>query len=140
MAERTDKAFDDQEGPCTKQFLLSQLMEKRDDKLGHKVEEILWIGRQYAIYRTDKGVYVQFSDSEDEEKAQRCRFTRISPELCELRYLTSELHARWYSSLFLLRSGSGGDPANLYDQSIAQSIALVTTFRGERNLRSKHWR
>jgi hypothetical protein len=42
----------DGSGPCTKPFLLSDLMEGKKDKLEHEVEEILWIGRNYAFYRS----------------------------------------------------------------------------------------
>jgi hypothetical protein len=42
----------DGSGPCSKPFLLSDLMEGKKDKLEHEVEEILWIGRNYAFYRS----------------------------------------------------------------------------------------
>jgi hypothetical protein len=35
-------------GPCGRPFLLCELVEGQNDKLGHKVEEILWIGRGYV--------------------------------------------------------------------------------------------
>ena len=126
MDECTAKGFNRQpsekDGPCTKPFLLCELVEGQKDKLGHKVEEILWIGQRYAIYRSQKGVYVQFSDCVAEEAAQRNRFTEISPELCELRYLTSEMRSRWFSAI----GSKGGQHASyLYDHNIAQSLMLV---------------
>jgi len=78
------------ESRCTKPFLLCELQEGKSDKLGHIVEDILWMGRNYAIYRTERGVYLHFSDVPAEEADQRSRFTDICPELCELRYFTSQ--------------------------------------------------
>ena len=37
------------ESRCTKPFLLCELQEGKSDKLGHIVEDILWMGRNYAI-------------------------------------------------------------------------------------------
>jgi hypothetical protein len=107
----------DASGPCTKPFLLCELMEGKDDKLGHIVEEILWIGQNYAIYRSQKGVYVQFSNVLQEAAEQRCRFTEISPELCELRYLTNEMRSGW--------NPTRRHPSYLYDHNIAQAVMLV---------------
>jgi hypothetical protein len=109
-------------GPCAKPFSLSELMEGKKDKLGHKVEEILWIGRDYAIYSSEKGVYVQFSDRPEEEAAQRNRFTEISPELCELRYLTYEMRSRWSFGFGAL---IGRRPSSLFDHNMAQALMLV---------------
>ena len=47
---------------CTIPFLLCDLRPGDRDKLGNTVHEILWIGSNYAIYRSDKGVYAHFSD------------------------------------------------------------------------------
>jgi hypothetical protein len=110
---------------CTEPFLLCQLQKGKTDKLGHRVEDILWVGRDYAIYRSEKGVYVQFSDDPKEEAIQRSRFTEICPELCELRYFTSQIHSRWFG----LRAP--GDTPSLYDHNIAQAIMLVMQDRGE---------
>jgi hypothetical protein len=102
----------DGNGPCATPFLLGQLKEGERDKLGHIVKEILWIGQEYAIYRSKYGVYVQFSDSHDVEKDQRKKFTEISPELCELRYLTYEMRSSWIlgfsSRIFGLGRGRDG--------------------------------
>src|SRR5262249_27153601 len=109
------------DGPCAKPFLLCQLREGQNDKLEHLVEEIFWIGQQYAVYRSEKGVYVQFSDSPDVEAVQRSRFTAISPELCELRYLTYEMR----SNPFRFRSQTGRNPSSLYEHNMAQAVMLV---------------
>jgi hypothetical protein len=126
MADHIATAFSSSqttgESRCTKPFLLCELQEGKSDKLGHKVEDILWMGRNYAIYRTERGVYVHFSDVPAEEVEQRSRFTEICPELCELRYFTSQMH-----SSFGLRFGSrpGFSKSSLYDHNIAQAIMLV---------------
>jgi hypothetical protein len=112
----------DESGSCTKPFSIRELLESRKDKLGHDVEEILWLGRNYAIYRSHKGVYVQFADCRQEEIAQRSRFTEISPELCELRYLTHEMHSR---SGFVFGPRNGRHLSSLYDHNIAQALMLV---------------
>src|SRR5215468_9631350 len=83
--------------PSTDPFLLDNLEIGKPDKLGNIVREIFWIGEHYAIYCSDKGVYVHFSDLPDVEQAQRERFTEICPELCELRYLTAQMRGRnWW--------------------------------------------
>jgi hypothetical protein len=125
MEEHTRKVSDEQlgdDGPCAKSFLLCQLKEGQKDKLEHLVEEIFWIGQQYAVYRSEKGVYVQFSDSPDVEAVQRRRFTAISPELCELRYLTYEMRSHSFRRLI---SQTSSHPSSLYEHNMAQAVALV---------------
>jgi hypothetical protein len=78
---------------CADPFKLCELQEGQPDKLGHKIEQILWFATTYAIYRTKQGVYVHFSDNEDEASKQRQRFIRICPELCELRYLMPQIRS-----------------------------------------------
>ncbi len=119
-------------GLCTTPFLLCELREGKKDKLGHEVEEILWIGRNYAIYRSKKGVYVQFSDRPREEAVQRSSFTAISPELCELRYLTSQMHLAWN---FGFGPRTDHHPSSLYDHNIAQALMLVMEHRIEEGKR-----
>jgi len=94
---------------CEKRFLLRDLIPGETDKLGHIVEEILWIGQDYKVYRSRKGIYVHFSDCRDVETAQRKRFTEISPELCELRYLTDQMSSS----------------ASLYYHNMAQAVMLA---------------
>jgi hypothetical protein len=108
----------DKVGPCGTPFLLCQLMEGQKDKLGHEVIEILWIGQNYAIYCSEKGMYVQFADTEKEAAEQRSRFTEISPEICELRYLTPQMQS---AGKFRL----GRPRESLYDHNIAQAMMLV---------------
>ncbi len=119
-------------GQCSEPFPLSQIVPGRTDKLGNKVEEILWIGSQYAIYRSDKGVHVHFSDCPEKEKEQRAAFTGICPELCELRYLIGNMHdgsfGRLSSLLRRLGVTSGDRPMRsrkLYEHNIAQALMLA---------------
>jgi hypothetical protein len=102
----------DRSEPCTNPFRLRELKEGEKDKLGHEVEEILWLARNYAIYRSRLGVYIQFSDLPQEEDFQRKKFTEVSPELCELRYLTHEMR-----STFALGFGrrASQQPSTLYE-------------------------
>jgi hypothetical protein len=95
MDDRTATGFAklaaDESDHCTAPFRISELLESKKDKLGRDVKEILWLGPNYAVYRTEKSVHVQFSDCKLVEADQRRLFTKISPELCELRYLTDQL-------------------------------------------------
>jgi hypothetical protein len=117
----------DGNGPCATPFLLGQLKEGQKDKLGHTVKEILWVGQGYAVYRSEAGVYVQFSDSSDVAAEQRQKFTGISPELCELRYLTSEMRSSWIPDSFsrVFRKDRSIHYSNLFDRNIAQAVMLV---------------
>jgi hypothetical protein len=101
-------------------FDLCDLEKDKPDNLGNTVREILWRQTNYAIYRSDKGVYVHFSDSKEEEKDQRKRFTEICPELCELRYLTAQMKgSNWRPSFF------GSRKHTLYDNNMAQALMLM---------------
>jgi hypothetical protein len=106
--------------PCTPSFDLRDLKKDKQDNLGNTVRDILWRQKNYAIYRTDKGVYVHFSDCPKEETDQRSRFTEICPELCELRYLTAQMRGwNW-------RPGFSGRPRlTLYDNNMAQALMLM---------------
>jgi hypothetical protein len=104
--------------PCAQS--LCDLQKDGQDNLGNTVKEILWRQTNYAIYRSDKGVYVHFSDSKEEEKDQRKRFTEICPELCELRYLTAQMKgSNWRPSFF------GSRKHTLYDNNMAQALMLM---------------
>lgn len=62
------------EESCTEPFLLCNLKRNEPDKLGNTVEDIYWIAANYAIYRSERGVYVRFSDCTEEEHTQ-CQHT-----------------------------------------------------------------
>src|SRR6516225_773810 len=106
---------------CTDPLMLCDLREGGLDKLGHIIEEILWVGSNYAIYRTKKGVYVHFSDDEEQAEEQRQRFIKVCPEICELRYLTPQIR----SAGPLISRWKNSDGSSLYDHNIAQAIMLV---------------
>jgi hypothetical protein len=103
-------------GSCD--VLLDQIAPNKEDKLHNKIREILWRGTNYAIYCSDKGIYVHFSDCKKEEEDQRKRFTKICPEVCELRYLTDQMRGRnWWPRSDLRHT--------LYAHNMAQALMLV---------------
>src|SRR5262245_55433162 len=109
------------------QFPLSKLQRGQLDKLGNTVQAIMWFGESYAIYRSDKGVYVHFSDRRREEREQRKRFAEICPELCELRYLTSQMKDRWWHRVKRAPKTmmSPYRKHALYEHNIAQALMLL---------------
>ena len=123
MDDRTSiPAPDPRPRSCAAPFMLCELKEGQPDKLGHSVQQILWFAKNYAIYRTEQGVHVQFSDNDEEASEQRCGFTKICPELCELRYLTAQIPA---TKPLIFRGRKGYDGSSLYDHNVAQAIMLV---------------
>jgi hypothetical protein len=123
MDDRTSiLAPDTKPRSCAAPFMLCELKEDEPDKYGHNVEQILWLVKNYAIYRTKQGVYVHFSDDDQEAREQRCRFTKICPELCELRYLTAQIRSM---KPLIFGGGGGYGRSTLYDHNIAQAIMLV---------------
>ncbi|MGJ0426858.1 hypothetical protein [Methylocystis sp.] len=95
---------------CHVDFHIEEIQPGKKDKLGNDIMQVLWYGSNYIVYKSGYGVCVHFSNDKDIEKAQRDALTIISPELCELRYLTSQMR---------------GDGLSLYDFNIAQSIMLL---------------
>src|SRR6476620_7901871 len=122
MDDYTARPYVNISSTCGKPFSIDELIETKKDRLHYKVEEIFWLGLNYAVYRSEKGMSVQFSDCHVEAKAQRSRFTEISPELCELRHLTSEMRSR---SLFGYPLRASRKSASLYEQDMAQAVSLV---------------
>jgi len=111
-------------------FSLKRIQRGEHDKLGNKILEILWLSPDYAVYRTASGVFIHFSDDKQKEVEQRAAFTTICAELCELRFLTSEMRVkRWrLPGLSGRRSPEmqGGDPDHLiFNHNIAQSLMLL---------------
>lgn len=100
------------------------------DKLGNVIRDVLWLSPDYAIYRSDDGIFVHFSDRKEKAAEQRLAFTTICAELCELRYLTGDMHgtrvhpARFIKRHLSRRSGRG-ESSSLFDHNIAQSIMLL---------------
>jgi len=128
--------------PCARS--LRDLKKDGQDNLGNTVREILWRQKDYAIYCSDKGVYVHFSDCEQEEKEQRKRFREICPELCELRYMIAQMRGwnwwPWFSSrrrhtlyehnmaqaLMLMMEGDKDAAQNIAQQTLAMAVRRVT--------------
>ena len=108
---------------CTIPFLLCDLRPGDRDKLGNTVQEILWIGSNYAIYRSDKGVYAHFSDCPAEAQRQIAQFTDICPELCELSYLTSQMESVFCIPFLSRRREGIGDA--LFEHNMAQALMLI---------------
>ncbi|MGY3606986.1 MULTISPECIES: hypothetical protein [unclassified Bradyrhizobium] len=114
---------------CTKPFLLCDLAVGKKDKLGNKIAEILWLARDYAVYRSHRGVHVHFSDCPREEDLQRGRFTQISAELCELRYLTAQMSPGWTFGLHRPSS-------SIYHHNMAQAVMLVMENKDQADLKN----
>jgi hypothetical protein len=105
-------------------FRLDQLQIGKIDSLGRIVREVLFRGAAYAIYRSDRGVYVHFSDHEEQEREQRRVYSTICPELCELRYLTSQMRGGLFNNVPLL-GPVFHKRDSLYDHNIAQALMLL---------------
>jgi len=122
---------DNSRNTCHGELLLEQVVIGQPDKLCNIVREILWGGVDYLIYRTDKGVFVHFSDCAKREKEQRVAFTEICPELCELRFLTQGMrgkHGPWWRRLRAQNGDQALDDraaASLFDHNIAQALMLL---------------
>jgi len=59
---------------------LRDLQEGKPDAIGATVREIAFRGKDYAIYRSDRGVYVHFSDDPATASAQRAAYVKLSPQ------------------------------------------------------------
>jgi hypothetical protein len=94
------------------------------DKLGNKIRQIIWIGRQYAIYLSTQGVDIQFSNDPETEKEQLKKFTVLCPELCELRFLVNQMIERRPWIVKMLSRGGHRDHA-LYENNMAQALMLL---------------
>jgi len=128
MDDYTARPFVNISSTCGKPVSIDELIETKRDRLHYRVEEIFWRGLDYAVYRSEKGISVQFSDCPVEAEVQRSRLTEISPELCELRHLTSEMRSR---SLFGYPLRASRESASLYEQNMAQAVSLVLEEKGK---------
>ena len=100
---------------------LHDLEEGKRDAIGAIVRRILFRGDDYAIYRSDRGVYVHFADGKDTEHAQRSIYVKLSVQICELRYLTSQMRAaglRHFTGRFARQD-------TLYDHNMGQALMLL---------------
>src|SRR5262245_22478605 len=101
-------------------FPLPQLKKGAKDKLGNTVREVLFSEASYAIYWSDKGIFIHFSDSPEERRDQRQRFTEIVPELRELRYVSQANGHRdesWTAVMSRHRRGGRGAPGRIEEAS-----------------------
>src|ERR1700733_14092372 len=113
------------------------------DELGNTIREILWHGMDYLVYRSTSGVSIHFSEDKEQGRVQRERFITICPELCELRYLTSQMEGGpldLLSRLWLaVRNRLPGKKRDhmkpsmnrgIYDHNIAQALMLAMEGHG----------
>ena len=77
--------------PGQPDFRLCELKEKNPDAIGAIVRSVAFRGKDYAIYRSERGVYVQFSDDPATRQSQMAAYVKLSVQICELRYLTSQM-------------------------------------------------
>lgn len=103
---------------------LGDLEVGRTDSIGARVRDILFRGSTYAIYRSDRGVYVHFSDDEATERGQRQAYTRLCGQICELRYLTSQMGRGVLDGVPLL-GRLARRRCSLYDHNMAQALMLL---------------
>ena len=115
---------------CHDDFPLARVQRGARDKLGNRITEVLWLSPDYAIYLTGEGVFIHFSDDKATAAQQRMAFTTVCPELCELRFLTGDMHgthlspARFVHNIFY-RAKQRGEGNSLFDHNIAQSLMLL---------------
>jgi hypothetical protein len=107
--------------PARPDLPLEKLEKGKADALGVRVRDILFRGRDYAIYRSDRGVYVHFSDDPDLQQAQRSAYAKLCIQICELRYLTSQMRSGALRHILgrLVRQRS------IYDHNMAQAFMLL---------------
>ncbi len=107
--------------PAPSGLKLRDLKEGKPDAIGAMVREVQFRGRDYAIYRSDRGVYVHFSDDPEIDRAQRAAYVKLSVQICELRYLTSQM--RPSRVRHLIDRFTGED--TLYDHNMGQALMLL---------------
>jgi hypothetical protein len=99
------------------------------DSIGSPVHEVIFRGQNYAIYRSDRGIYVHFADDSnvDVRCKQRNAYVKLSSELCELRYLTSQMRSNGLLRRLgrLLHHSWPLRSALLYDHNMAQALMLL---------------
>jgi hypothetical protein len=123
-------------------LLLNNLKAGELDSLGETVRQILFRGASYTIYRSDRGVYVHFSDDPDKEKTQRQAYILLAGQICELRYLTAQMHRKsfWRQLNAMIgrrRQRSSSIPEArplLFDFNLAQALMLLMESEEQRGL------
>ncbi len=126
VLELAPNADDSSAGAHCGPFPLRNITPGATDKLGHRILEVLWCGSDYAVYRSERGVYVHFSDCEELAAQQRAAFNQIAPELCELRVFTSQMrrdaHQTGHRGSWLRKQVPEG---LLFDHNVAQALMLT---------------
>jgi hypothetical protein len=116
-------------GECGRAVSLHDIRRGEFDALGDRILQVCWLGADYAIYRTSVGVSAQFSDCAERAAWQRHAFMKISPELCELRFLTSEMRRegwlRQHLRKLFSRDSDGAPLDVIFDHNMAQALMLV---------------
>jgi hypothetical protein len=106
---------------------LCQLERGKPDAIGAEVQSIEFRGDDYAIYRSDRGVFVHFSDDQEIHRDQVAEYVKLSAQLCELRYLTNQMR-QTISSRLLHRPHR----ATLFDYNIGQALMLLMETASQR--------
>lgn len=94
--------------------LLPKLTLDTKDKMGDVIRQIYLLGEDYTIYRTSRGVNVNFADCRLRERQQRTYYAQIAEKLCRLRFLSSQMARGIFNR-------NGG----FYDHQLAEAIHLA---------------
>src|SRR3954447_14082504 len=105
---------------------LSDLVVGKSDSIGAQVYDVLFRGCDYAIYRSDRGIYVHFSDDEQKEQGQRRAYSLLCGQICELRYLTTQMRPS------VGRKRAARSQELLYDHNMAQALMLLMESEAQR--------
>jgi hypothetical protein len=100
---------------------LAELKVDSKDNNDRTVREVLFRGREYAIYRSDRGVEILFSDTGIIQIEQRSAYTKIIVQICELRYLTSQMRSEIKSR----KRWPWTSKMSIYDHNMAQALMLL---------------
>ena len=106
--------------PEQTEFRLCELKEGSRDSIGAIVRSIAFRGKDYAIYRSERGVYVQFSDDPIKRQSQMTAYVKLSVQICELRYLTSQMRPG-----IIGRVCRHSKQDTLYDHNMGQALMLL---------------
>ena len=114
---------------CEKGHRLKNLARGQLDPTGTPIEAVMVRNDEYAIYRSRQGVYVHFSDDKTIERSQVSEYTKLSVQLCELRYLTNQMRPSAIKRLLRFRY-----EGTLYDHNMAQAFMLLMEAAAQRRI------
>lgn len=106
---------------------LCQLKKGEPDAIGAEVQSIEFRGDDYVIYRSDRGVYVHFSDDKEIHRDQVAEYVKLSTQLCELRYLTNQMRPAIINKIF-----HRPQHATLFDHNMGQALMLLMETAAQR--------